>query len=219
MPPQQRATERAEFNPYIYDITPKGRIYLDEAGQLVPSLRPSGHWWHAYTVGALTAAIDRMAVQAGISYLPPQTILDRKGVGLGIRTSSGLVIPDQLFALDYGGSYRAFLLEVDRGTEPHASRAAKESLARKIREYTEVFSRDLHRQHYGLRCPIALLFAFTSKVRVARFLNDVQSNSPRVPALLVQALDPSDPLLLRAASNQTAPWQRASGGTFDIFAR
>ena len=38
LPPQQRATERAEFNPYIYDLTPKAQRWLFDLDRNRPTL-------------------------------------------------------------------------------------------------------------------------------------------------------------------------------------
>lgn len=220
LPPQQRAIERAEFNPYIYDVTPKARDYLVEADLLEDAVRPTGHFWHAYTTSALTSAIDRSAGRVGFKFVSARSILNLRQVGLGIPLGASTLIPDQLFALDYGGSYRAFLLEVDRGTEPISSRSARESLHRKLAAYSAIFARDLHRQHYGLRSPIALLFTFASQVRTERLIGDIAANWPNLaPVTLVQTVDRCDPLLLQAHRSVTAPWQRASGGTMDLFRR
>jgi hypothetical protein len=128
------------------------------------------------------------------------------------------IVPDQLFALDYGGSYRAFLLEVDRGSEPISSRSARESLHRKLAAYSTIFARDLHRQHYGLKSPMALLFSVASRLRAERVLGDIAVHWPNLaPMTLVQTVAAGDPLLLQSNTYVTTPWQRASGGTMDLF--
>jgi hypothetical protein len=220
LPPQQRSIERSEFNPYIYDITPQARTYLAETGALEDAVRPTGHFWHAYTTSALTSAIDRSAARSGINFVPARTILNIRQASLGIPTGSNTIIPDQLFALDYGGSFRAFVLEVDRGTEPTSSRSARESLHRKLAAYSAIFSHGQHRQHYGLKSPIVLLFTFTSRLRAKRLLEDIASHWPNLaPVTLVQAVAPQDRLVLQANTYVAAPWQRASGDTIDLFRR
>lgn len=170
LPPQQRATERAEFNPYIYDLTPKAKRWLADQGLAELTVRPTGHWWHGYAVSCVTSAIDIAAKQDGVRYIPAHEILARKSVGLGIPVNGKLLVPDQLFALDYGGSYRAFLLEVDRGTEPVSSAAARKSYVSSIAQYSEVLRYSLHRDHYGLKANLLVLWVFSTQVRVQRFL-------------------------------------------------
>ena len=109
---------RAEFHPYIYDTTPKAQVFLKEVGLYAETLRPTGPWWHAFGVATVTSAIDIAAARAGVRFIPAHTILARAGSKLPIQSHGTTIIPDQLFALDYSGSFRAFVLEVDRGTEP-----------------------------------------------------------------------------------------------------
>jgi hypothetical protein len=170
LPPQQRETERAEFNSYIYDLTLKAKRWLVDHGLAELTVRPTGHWWHGYAVSCVTSAIDIAAAKDGVRYIPAHEILARRGVGLGIPVQGKLLIPDQLFALDYGGSYRAFLLEVDRGTEPISTKTARKSYASSIAQYAEVLSHGLHRDHYGLKANLLALWVFTSQVRMQRFL-------------------------------------------------
>lgn len=218
LPPQQRAIERAEFNPYVYDVTARARDYLAEAGLSEDAVRPTGHFWHAYTTAALTSAIDRSAGRADLKFVSARSILNIRKLGLGIPLGTSIIVPDQLFALDYGGSYRAFLLEVDRGTEPVSSKSARESLHRKLATYSSIFARDLHRQHYGLKSPIALLFTFASRLRAERVIGDIAANWPNLAAVsLVQTVSSRDPLLLQANSYVTTPWLRASGAAMDLF--
>ena len=112
LPPQQRMIARADFHPYIYDTTPKAQVFLKEAGLYAETLRPTGHWWHTYHVACVTSAIDIAATRAGVRFIPAHTILARAGSTLPIQGLGTTIIPDQLFALDYGGSFRAFVLEL-----------------------------------------------------------------------------------------------------------
>ena len=130
LPQQQRVTERAEFNPYIYDITRKASDHLVDLGVAEPTVRPTGHWWHVNSVSCVTSAIDITAAREGVRYIPTHDILDINNAPLAIPLGHAKLIPDQLFALNYGGSFRVFALEVDRGTEPKASLAARKSYAR-----------------------------------------------------------------------------------------
>src|SRR5680860_1395238 len=44
LPRQQRFTEHADFNPYIYDLTKQARTHLIDLGWAEPAVRPTGHW-------------------------------------------------------------------------------------------------------------------------------------------------------------------------------
>jgi hypothetical protein len=219
LPPQQRAIAHADFHPYIYDLSPLGRAHLENEDRLEPAIRPTGHWWHSYGVGALTSAIERMGTRNGITYIPAHQILARVDRPFTLPAAHGPVVPDQLFALNYGGGFRAFLLEHDRGTEPLVSKAARESLHQKLVRYDTLVASDGIRRHYGLTCPVALLFTFTSKVRAKHFAALVNPKFPTLaPTILFTMLDPCDPLLLRATDYISTPWQRVTGETFDILA-
>ena len=121
-------------------------------------------------VSCVTSSIDIAAARDGVRYIPAHEILARKSAALGIPVNGKLLIPDQLFALDYGGSYRAFLLEVDRGTEPVTSPAARKSMASSLAQYAEVLRRGMHRDHYGLKANVLVLWVFASETRARRFI-------------------------------------------------
>ncbi|GGD29039.1 replication-relaxation family protein [Sinisalibacter lacisalsi] len=174
LPRQQRATERAEFNPYIYDLTRKAKDHLVDLGEDEPTVRPTGHWWHGYTVSQVTGGIDIAAARAGVRYIPAHEILAIKCAELAIPIGRSKLIPDQLFALDYGGAFRAFALEVDRGTEPKTSPANRKSWARSIDQYRKVFEDQLYKSHYGLNANLLVLWVFNTRSRQARFLEMLQ---------------------------------------------
>ncbi len=69
LPRQQRATERAEFNPYIYDLTAKARYWLADREFHEPTVRPTGHFWHSYTVSCITSSIEIAATNACVRFI------------------------------------------------------------------------------------------------------------------------------------------------------
>ena len=150
LPPQQRATQHADFNPYIYDLTPKGRIWLRDRGYVVPASPVQGHWVHRYMTACVTSSIEIAAARDGVRYIPMHEILARKGASLAIPVGRQKLIPDQLFALDYGGSFRAFAVEVDRGTEPLTSATTRKSYASSIDLYGELLANGRYRDHYPI---------------------------------------------------------------------
>tara|TARA_R100000750_G_scaffold62842_1_gene58477 strand:- start:8504 stop:9403 length:900 start_codon:yes stop_codon:yes gene_type:complete len=170
LPPQQRATERAECKPYIYDLTVKATAYLAEESIDEPTVRPSGHWWHGYTVSCVTSAIEIAATRDGVRYIPAHQILAIKGAELAIPLDRSKLIPDQLFALDYGGSYRAFAVELDRSTEPLRSAAARKSIQKSLDQYGRVIEGEIYKQHYGLKANLLVLWVFQSRRRQEQFL-------------------------------------------------
>lgn len=180
LPTQQRATEGADFNPYIYDLKLTAEDCLYEAGELEPTVRPTGHWWHGYATSCVTSSIEIAAAKHGVTYIPAHQILAKRGASLAIETNRWKLIPDQLFALNYGSSFRAFMLEVDRGTEPLRSSAARKSLARSIEQYAALVEQGAHQAHYGLKANMLILWVFQSQRRQDAFLELLQSQSQKV---------------------------------------
>jgi Replication-relaxation len=170
LPRQQRATEHADFNPYIYDLTAKAKDHLFDLGIAELTVRPTGHWWHGYMTSCVTSSIEIAAARDGVRYIPTHEILGIKDVALAIPVGYLKLIPDQLFALDYGGSFRAFALEVDRGTEPKTTTAKRKSFVNSIDLYRKLIERHLHKSHYGLKTNLLILWVFSRRTNETRFL-------------------------------------------------
>lgn len=172
-PRQQRATENASFNPYIYDLTDRARAFLWEEGIAEDTVTPRGHWVHQYMTACITASIDIAARRAGITYIPAHRILERSGATLGTTLGKKRLIPDQLFGLDYGGRYRFFCVEADRGTEPKTSSAARKSYRSTIEDYREFIGAKRYKDHYELTAGMVLLYVFSSRSNERRFMETV----------------------------------------------
>ncbi|MCE8540138.1 replication-relaxation family protein [Ruegeria pomeroyi] len=220
LPPQQRATERAEFNPYIYDLSQKAHDHLADLGIAEPTVRPTGHWWHAYLTACVTSSIEICATRVGIRYIPAHEILARNNASIAIPHGKSILIPDQLFALDYGGRYRAFALEVDRGTEPKTSPANRKSWARSLAQYDEVLEQRIHKSHYGLKANLLVLWVFTSSVKRDRFLSLIRERPGTSDQfVLAQALGcAGTPRILSRIAYRLfeSPWHRAEGPLVSI---
>ena len=173
LPRQQLATEHASFNPYIYDLTLKAKRYLFDLGISEDTVLPHGHWVHGYMTSCITSSIDIMAARSGVRYIPGHEILNIKDSTLAIPIGKSKLIPDQLFALDYGGSYRAFALEVDRGTEPKTTTGFRKSYAGSIELYRRLIEGKIYKKHYGLKANLLVLWVFNSRSNEARFLEMV----------------------------------------------
>lgn len=169
LPPQQRQIAKADFNPFVYDLTKLGWELLADNQDLERQYRPTGHWWHGYWVSAVSSAIDISAVRMGLTYIPAAKILSIRGADIAIPVGRHKLIPDQVFAIKYPEGYRAFALEVDRGTEPIRSKAARKSLQRSIEQYVQVVGDQLYRHHYGLKCNLAVVWIFLNNRRRQKF--------------------------------------------------
>ena len=220
LPRQQRATERAEFNPYIYDLTKKAKDHLCDLGLDEPTVRPTGHWWHGYTVSCVTSAIDIAAARQGTRYIPAHDILARTGGDLAIPVARSKLIPDQLFALDYGSRYRVFALEVDRGTEPKTSSARRKSWARSIEQYDKVIAQQTYKTHYGLKANLIVLWVFTTPSKQKRFLEMVTNETNTIArSVLTRSLPTGDLREVIGALPDSlfgGTWKRAEGASVSI---
>ncbi len=180
LPRQQRATEYANFKPFIYDLTPKAKTYLFDQGLSEPTIRPTGHWWHSYMTSCVTSSIDIMAAREGTRFIPTHEILKINNAPLAMTIDNQRLIPDQLFALDYGGSFRAFALEVDRGTESKTTTAKRKSYANSIELYRKMIERGLAGKHYGLKTPLLIFWGFSSRSNEMKFREMVGIQSIRI---------------------------------------
>jgi Replication-relaxation len=215
LPAQQRATAHADFNPYIYDLTRKGRNHLTDIGLDEPTIRPHGHWVHGFMTACASASIDMAATRDGVEYVPGHKILAINDASLAIPIGNRKLIPDQLFALNYGGSFRAFALEADRGTEPKTSQSARKSYASSIELYRSLIDRQLYKAHYGLKANLLVLMVFSSRTNELRFLDLVQNHTGAASGyFMTQVVDcfqdswKSPPLWSQLYDQ---PWNRAQG--------
>lgn len=190
LPPQQRQIAKADFNPYVYDLTKLGWDSLAGHKDLEKHCRPTGHWWHGYWVSAVSGAIEISAVRAGHTYIPAAQILAIKGVELGIPLSGGKLIPDQLFAIKYPDGYRAFALEVDRGTEPVRSSAARKSLRRSMAQYQHLLREKNYQSHFGLKSKLCVLWVFQNKQRMKQFGELLRQDDQRFAAIVASEPEP-----------------------------
>lgn len=214
LPPQQRTTERAEFNPYIYDLTNRARAYLADLGLAEQTIRPTGHWWHGYAVSCVSSSIDIAAGRNGVRYIPAHDILAIRGANLAIPVGRAKLIPDQLFALDYGGRYRAFVLEIDRGTEPKVSGSKRKSWASSIELYRKVIERRLWKSHYGLKANLLVLWVFPTDRHRATFLDLVRLHASDAASSILATSGDLPPAAIGQGPDNAFyhdPWHRASG--------
>ncbi len=191
LPIQQRQIIKADFNPYVYDLTKLGWDTLAGQQKLERHCRPTGHWWHGYWVSSVASAIEISATRAELEYIPAARILAIKDASAAIPTKKGKVVPDQLFAIKYVDGYRTFALEVDRGTEPIRSTAARKSLKRSVGQYREILKHKTYGPHYGLKSNLFVLWVFSSRAREIQFRELLQAGDQAFVALHLPLVFPS----------------------------
>ncbi len=187
LPSQQRQIAKADFHPYIYDLTPMGFEHLSYEQPSEQHCRPTGHWWHGLWVASVSSAIEILASRLGHEYVPAERIIAIKDVSVGIPLTKGSVVPDQIFAIKSDDGYLAYALEVDRATEPVRSTAARKSLKRSVGQYREVLGQGLHKQHYGLKCELVVLWVFLRRAREAQWRSCFQGGTTRQKSNVFEA--------------------------------
>ena len=115
----------------------------------------------------------------GQEYVPAARIVAIKDVSVGIPLRNGSVLPDQIFAIRSDEGYLAYALEVDRATEPVRSTAARKSLKRSVGQYRELLGQGLHKQHYGLKCELVVLWVFLRRAREAQWRSCFEDSAGR----------------------------------------
>ena len=105
------------------------------------------------------------------------------------------------------------MLEVDRGTEPKTSSAARKSYASSIELYQQMIEQNIHRTHYGVKATTLVLWVFSRRSNEQRFLEMVGQIGGRVKDLICTQVMPND----RAAqatigSYYGSDWARCQNG-------
>lgn len=173
-PWQQFRTFDARYQPLVYDLAPAGEKALKAAGTWSDFAGShSGPWQHRFMVSCITASIEIATLDnPNLNFIPQHVILERAAERLrypvpftnpksGKQVRSDL-IPDALFGLEYidGGrkSYRFFLVEADRATEPsRSSKFNRKSHLRHFLQYREYVGRGLYKEHLKLTAGMLVL--------------------------------------------------------------
>ena len=164
-------------------------------------------------MGACVGASIELACKAkGLGLIARHDILARndKSMELPLSKFSGrkALVPDELFGIDYAGSYRFFACEWDRGTEPIRRKALDQTdFGKKIGAYLEVMRNRTYKEVWGTPNLMALIVT-TNATRMKSLMEEVNALDPklaqrflfktldsfaspwRIPPLLTDILDP-----------------------------
>ena len=166
----------------------------------------------------ITSAIEICAERNGDEFIPGDRILALKGATLGIPVGRQTVVPDQLFALRSKAGFRSYVLEVDRGTEPVQSSAARKSLKASVEQYGQILRDQTHKPHYGLKSNLLVLWVFTTATRRDRFLELVATHTPDQSAgFLTLVVEGGFPRLEACLDVVSGAWRRVHGGKVGLF--
>ena len=162
----------------VYVLTEESRSVLKSAGRINLFATPvSGGYLHALMTACITANIELGTTRSGYRYISQEEILTRQSCPqqtrlmekpLSLKTSithtfervgktpflgrsERATEPDQLFGIDYGGGYRFFALEADRGTEPLTRPDLNQnSTLRKLLAYKDIIARRSYMSQWGI---------------------------------------------------------------------
>jgi Replication-relaxation len=160
-PEQQYASINARYQPMSYEITDHGRHALRDKD--IPRQMwqpPNGPYLHRFMTSCITASMELATAQCGHRYLSQYDIFRHPKCPSSLATAvnplalpcaDGVIIPDALFGIDYGGKYRFFALEADRKTEIVVSEKSRsKSYAKKLESYIQVLQQQSYRQVWGI---------------------------------------------------------------------
>ena len=190
-PEQQNASINARYQPMSYELTRDGARALRDRG--IPRQMwqpPNGPYLHRFMTACLTASIELGVRQAGFRYMSQHDIfshpkcpasLANTDSPLALPCRDGVIIPDQLFGIDYGGKYRFFVLEADRKTETIvSSKASSKAFTRKLEAYLDVLRNETYREVWGI--PSLTILTVTTSVAhmgtMIRVLDDLADSRP-----------------------------------------
>lgn len=236
-PVQQFRTLDARYQPLVYELAPAGEKALRENGSRSKYANShTGPWQHKFMVAAITASIEIATLDdPTVNFIPQRAILERTGEHLRYavpfvdpstdREVRSDLVPDALFGLEYldgdRRSYRFFLLEADRGTEPtRASKFNRKSHLRNFLQYREYVGRGLYKEHLKLTAGMMVLNVTNSERTMAAMLKLLGEIAPRGNSYqLFQAIEEfagyfKPPKVLRQLID--SPWSRANHLTLTI---
>lgn len=187
-PEQQFASMNARYQPMAYELTDSGKLAL--RNRAVPRQMwegPNGPYLHRFMSSCITASIELACRERGLKFLSqadifahrkaPAALIDAEHP-LAIPCGDGVIIPDQIFGIDYGGKFRFFALEADRKTETIVStKAIAKSFARKLARYAHVLENQTYRETWGIPS-LSVLVVTVSGAHMRSMIEQVGAHAP-----------------------------------------
>jgi hypothetical protein len=200
-PEQQFASLNARYQPLSYELTDVGiRALRDKGIERQSATPPSGPCLHRFMTACITASIELAVRQAGFRYITAADILRhpkcpantrRAENPLALGIGNAVMVPDQLFGIDYGGRFRFFALEADRKTETIMTRKSNaRAFGKKLDAYAEIVKREAYKDVWG----IPTLFVLT-----------VTTSLPHMRTMIDYVRDHAEPLVAQRFLFKTRP--------------
>lgn len=220
-PSQQFKDMDARYKPAIYSLQPAAEKALKEAGLWSDHVhKAGGPFWHQRLTSRSLASVAIAAkTRDDIGFIPGSTILARAQTKLRYQTRitdpstnqtiDAPLVPDGLFGLEYRQdetSYRFFVIEADRSTEPkNTGVAGRKSINRMLAQYYAYLDRGLYKDHLKLTAPMIVLVVLNELGNRTKPLSEAQSDR----LLFTEIDDDAENLLGRA-------WHRPRQGELRI---
>lgn len=185
-PEQQYASMNARYQPMAYELTEQGAQALRHHG--LPRQMwemPNGPYLHRFMTACITASIELACHELGFKYLSQADIFAHRKCPpelaeaehpLGLPCGDGIIIPDQLFGIDYGGKFRFFALEADRKTETIVSiKSIAKSFAAKLKRYRYVLEHQTFREVWGIPT-LTVMVVTVSDAHMRNMISQIDGN-------------------------------------------
>jgi len=177
-PPQQFQSFAARYQPLLYDLTPASRRLIDERGTTL--IERTDPFLHRFMGACVGASIEIGCRKQGLRYIPRMEILAKAGKPLAAQTGRGILIPDDLFGLQYrDGSYRFFAVEIDRQTESlERTTIGYRTFAGKLENYAALMGMQGYKECWGVP-NLLVLTVTTSGPHLEGLLGVVRKRIPQ----------------------------------------
>jgi len=236
-PIQQFQSFDARYQDLVFDLAPPAITVLKEAGLVSKhGASGAGPWQHKFMVSCITASIELATLDRdNINYISQSAILERADTQLRYpvtfenpKTKKPVtkdLIPDAIFGLEYiknnKKSYRFFILEADRATEPTCtSNFNRKSHLRTIQQYRQYVGQGLYKEHLKLKSGLLVLHVTIKQATMNRMLDLTEKLSGNGNTyLLFQTSKQFGPMFKTPPPMPellTGPWKRAGHSGFRI---
>lgn len=158
-PQQQRQSWNARYAPRVYELTPKAKAFLKDAGTPVHNWKGNRQFWHQLMVADIASSFETLAKLNGLLFRTQQNLIGDKPLLLPCyiewraQKARKPIEPDALFAVGDA----VMLLEADRNTENLVIHNLElNSYLRKLLCYRDIVFNKITEKMWSLPTPFIL---------------------------------------------------------------
>lgn len=218
-PPQQFSAFKARYQYLVYDLAPRGRKVLEQAGTPPSSRDRKDPFLHQLMQACVGASLELAAQKHGLRYIPRDEVLSGRPLALALDDRTKLV-PDDLFCLegtdDKGPWRRWCALEIDRNTESIERKATGyNTFGKKVDNYLRVLRGRLF-EAWGIK-NLTVLTVTTNATHAVNMLDHVgKQNDPKFGARFAFSVVPQFGFMWEVPGTvlfhlMDEPWQSLAG--------